>query len=95
MWCKIIGQHQHISNQHTSSQHISAELCSIATDDMTLSNRLQNAIAAVQVAQTSISKTAKEFEIGSLHKEFIYLKPVKYVRLIQTIQCHTTNINRQ
>jgi hypothetical protein len=34
---------------------------------MSLSNELQNAISAVSVVQTS---TAKEFEFGSLHKEF-------------------------
>jgi hypothetical protein len=47
----------------------SVELCSIATDDMTLSNELQNAIFAVSVVQTSASKTAKEFEFRSLYKE--------------------------
>jgi hypothetical protein len=48
----------------------SAELFSILTDDMSLSNKLQNAIWAVSVVQTSTLKTAKEFEFGSLHKEF-------------------------
>jgi hypothetical protein len=52
----------------------SAKLCSIQTDDMTLSNELQNAIAAVSVFQTSTSKTAKEFEFGSLHKEFSFFE---------------------
>jgi hypothetical protein len=47
----------------------SAELCSIATDDMTLSNELQNAIAVVPVVQTSTSKTAKEFEFGFWQKK--------------------------
>jgi hypothetical protein len=47
----------------------SAELCSIVTDDMLLSNELKNAISAVSVVQTSTSKTQKEFEFGSLHKE--------------------------
>jgi hypothetical protein len=47
----------------------SAELCSITTDDKSLSNELQNAISEVSVAQTSTSKTAKEFEFGSLHKD--------------------------
>jgi hypothetical protein len=47
----------------------SAELCFIATDDMTLSNELQNAILAVSAVQTSTSKTAKEFEFGSLQKK--------------------------
>jgi hypothetical protein len=63
IWCIIFGQHQHISNQHTSSQHI-------ATDDMTMSNELQNAISAVSVVQNSTWKPAKEFELGSLQKEF-------------------------
>jgi hypothetical protein len=36
---------------------------------MLLSNELQNAIAAVSVVQTSTSKTAKEFEFGSLQNE--------------------------
>jgi hypothetical protein len=49
IWCTIIGQHKHISNQHTSSQHIFSRTFSIATDDMTLSNELQNAISAVTV----------------------------------------------
>jgi flagellar hook-basal body complex protein FliE len=48
----------------------SAELCSIATDDMSLSNELQNAISAVSVVQNSTSKTTKEFKLGSLHKDF-------------------------
>jgi hypothetical protein len=47
----------------------SAKLCSIATDDMALSNELKNAILAVSVVQTSASKTAKEFEFRSLYKE--------------------------
>jgi hypothetical protein len=36
------------------------------TDDMTLSNELQNAISALSVVQTLTSKTAKEFEFRSL-----------------------------
>jgi hypothetical protein len=48
----------------------SAELCSIATDDLTLLNELQIAISAVSVVQISTSKTAKEFEFESLYKEF-------------------------
>jgi hypothetical protein len=53
------------------------ELCSIATDDMSLSNELQNAISEVSGVQTSTSKTAKEVaktaktakeNLGSLHK---------------------------
>jgi hypothetical protein len=47
----------------------SAELCSIATDIMTLSNELQNAIAAVSVVQTSTSKTAKVLEFGFWQKK--------------------------
>jgi hypothetical protein len=69
---------QSSANTNTSAINIpaantsSAELCSIATDDMTLSNELQNenVIAAVSVVQTSTSKTAKEFEFGSLQNEF-------------------------
>jgi Tfp pilus assembly protein PilX len=45
-----------------------AEICSIATDNMSLWNELQNAISAASVVQISTSKTAKEFEFGSLHK---------------------------
>jgi hypothetical protein len=65
---------QSSANTNTSATNIpaantsSAELCSIATDDMSFSNKLQNAISAVSVVQTL--KTAKEFEFGSLHKEF-------------------------
>jgi hypothetical protein len=72
----IIGQHHHISNQHNipAANTSSVELCSIATDDISLSNELQNAISAVLVVQTSTSKTAKEFEFGSLHKEFNLFK---------------------
>jgi hypothetical protein len=62
------------SSANTSATNIpaantsSAELCYISTDDMTLSNELQNAISAVSVVQTSTSKTANEFEFGSLQK---------------------------
>jgi hypothetical protein len=55
------------ANTNTSATNIpaantsSAELFSIATDDMSLSNELENAISAVSVVQTSTSKTAKEF----------------------------------
>jgi hypothetical protein len=52
-----------------ASNTFSAELCSITTEYMSSSNELQNAISAVSVAQTSTSKTAKEFEFGSLHKQ--------------------------
>jgi hypothetical protein len=64
------------SSANTSATNIptvkitSTEFCSIATDDMSLSNELQNAISAVSVVQTSTLKTAKQFEFGSLHKEF-------------------------
>jgi hypothetical protein len=54
----------------------SAEICSIATDDMTLSNELQNAITP--------SKTAKEFDFGSLQKEF---------NLFETIRVRTPNLD--
>jgi hypothetical protein len=64
------------SNTNTSATNIpaanisSAELCYIQTDDISLSNELQNATAAVSVAETSTSKTSKDFEFGSLHKEY-------------------------
>jgi hypothetical protein len=64
------------ANTNTSATNMpaantsSVELCSIATDDVSLSNILQNAISAVSVVQTSTSRTTKEFEFGSLHKEF-------------------------
>jgi hypothetical protein len=67
---------QSSANTNTSATNIlaantsSAELDFIATDDMSLSNELQNAISAVSVVQTSTLKTAKKFESGSLHKEF-------------------------
>jgi hypothetical protein len=67
-------------NYNTSATNIpaantsSAELCSIATDDMLLSYELHNAISAVSDVQISTSKTAKEFEIGSLNKEFNLLE---------------------
>jgi hypothetical protein len=77
---KEIMQHlcgvQSSANTTTSATNIpaantsSAELCSIATDYMTLSNVLKYGISAVSVVQTSTSKTANEFEIGSLQKEF-------------------------
>jgi hypothetical protein len=37
---------------------------------MSLSNKLQNAISAVSVIQTLISKTTQQFEFGPLHKGF-------------------------
>jgi hypothetical protein len=40
------------------------------TNNISLSNELLNAKLAVSVVQTSTSKTAKEFEFGSLQKEF-------------------------
>jgi Tfp pilus assembly protein PilX len=77
---KEIMQHlygvQSSANTNRSANNIpaantsSAELCSLATDNITLSNELQNAIAAVSVVQTSTSTTANEFEFGSLQKEF-------------------------
>jgi hypothetical protein len=51
-----------IPTGNTSSE----ELCSFATDDMTLLNELQNAKATVSVVQMLTSKTAKEFEFRSL-----------------------------
>jgi hypothetical protein len=67
---------QSSANTNTSATNIpvantsSAELCSIATDYMTLSNVLQYGISAVSVVQTSTSKTSNVFEFGSLQKEF-------------------------
>jgi hypothetical protein len=67
--------HQQPSLANTSATNIpaantsSVELCSIATDVMSLSNELQNAISAASVVQTS-TKTAKKFVFGSLLKEF-------------------------
>jgi hypothetical protein len=62
-----------ISAANTSS----AELCFIATDDLKLSNELQNALEAESVGQTSTSKTSKEFEFGTLQELFnFYSKPV-------------------
>jgi hypothetical protein len=46
---------------NTSATNLPAELCFIASENMTLSNELQNAIAAVSVVQASTSKTAKVF----------------------------------
>jgi hypothetical protein len=66
----VNNQRKTPSHQQPPANTSSAELCFIATDDMSLSNELQNAISAVTVVQTSTSKTAKEFEFGSLHKEF-------------------------
>jgi hypothetical protein len=51
---------------------------------MTLSSELQNAISEVSVVQTSSSKAAKEFEFGSLHKEF---------NLFETIGVCTPNLD--
>jgi hypothetical protein len=65
---------QSSANINTSETNIpaantsSAELCYIATDNISLSNELQNTISAVSVVQTSTSKTGKEFAFGSLHK---------------------------
>jgi hypothetical protein len=81
---------QSSANTNTSATNIaaantsSAEHCSIATDDMTLANALQNAIEAVSVVQTLTSKTAKEFEFGFCKKNSIYLIPVEYVSQIWT-----------
>jgi hypothetical protein len=47
-----------LANTNTSANNI----LSVATDDMTLANKLQNAISAVSVVQISTLKTAKEFE---------------------------------
>jgi hypothetical protein len=58
---------------------------------MTLLNELQNAIAAVSVVQTLTSKTAKDFEFGSL-------KPMEYTPTIhlplRTIQPTSTDSER-
>jgi hypothetical protein len=61
---------------------------------MSLLNELQNAISAVSVVQTSTSKTAKELEFGSLHKEF-NLFETKFRHATQCLTYHTANINRQ
>jgi hypothetical protein len=70
------------ANTNTSATNIpaantsSAELFCIASDDMSSSNELQNAISAVSVVQTTTSNTFFclflniKFEFGSLHKEF-------------------------
>jgi hypothetical protein len=50
---------QSSANSNTSS----AELCPVATDDVTFLKDLQNAISAVPVVQTLTSKTKKEIEI--------------------------------
>jgi hypothetical protein len=97
--CNIYMVHNHrpiISNQQTSSQHIHI-FSSIATDDMSLSNEVQNAISAVSVVQTPTSKTAKEFEFGSLQKEFNLFETsgVRNPNLDMLLtECHTANINR-
>jgi hypothetical protein len=66
IWCTIIQptptHQQPTYQQPTHLQNFA--------DDMSLLNELQNAISAVSVVQTLTSKTAKEFEFGSLHKEF-------------------------
>jgi hypothetical protein len=49
-----------------------------------LLNELQNAISAVSVVQTSTSNTAKEFEFGSLQKEF---------NLFETSEVSMSNLN--
>jgi hypothetical protein len=54
----------------------SAKLCSIATDDLSMSKELNNVISAVSVVQTLTANTA---EFGSLHKEF-YLFEASGVR---------------
>jgi hypothetical protein len=62
---------QSLANTNISAANTSsAELCSIVTDDVSLSNELQNTISTVLVVQTSTSKTTKEFKFGSLHKKF-------------------------
>jgi hypothetical protein len=70
---------------------------------MTLSNELQNAIAAVSVVQTSTSKTAKEVEFGSLQKKIINLYETSGVRTpnvdmllsaLRTIQPASTDSER-
>jgi hypothetical protein len=55
------------SSANTSATNITAkislaELCFIATDNISLSNELQNAISAMSVIQTSTLKTAKEWD---------------------------------
>jgi hypothetical protein len=69
-----------ILTANTSSE----ELCSVATDDMTLSNELQKAMAAVSNVQISTSKTAKEFEFGSLKKK---------INLFETSGVRTPNLD--
>jgi hypothetical protein len=51
---------------------------------MSLSNEQQNAISAVSVVKTLILMTTKEFEFGSLHKEF---------NLFDTSGVRTPNLN--
>jgi hypothetical protein len=67
------------------------------TDAMILSNELQNAISAVSVVRTSTLKTAKEFELGSLQKEFNLFETSgvwsTYSKFRHVIQCFTANIN--
>jgi hypothetical protein len=70
---------QSSANTNTSATNIpaantsSTEFCSITTDDISLSNDLQNAMSAVSVIQTTTSKTAKEFEFGYLHNSSFLL----------------------
>jgi hypothetical protein len=61
---------QHLYGVHSSANTSatntpSAELYSIATDNMTLSNELQNDISAVLVIQTSTSKTYAKFRYAT------------------------------
>jgi hypothetical protein len=56
----------------------SAELCSIATDDMSLSNELHNGISAVAVVR--LRRQQKSLNLDHCTKNSIYLKPVEYVR---------------
>jgi hypothetical protein len=49
-------------NRVPAANTSSAELCSIATDDMTLSNELQNAIAAVSVVKPRVFSEVGNFK---------------------------------
>jgi hypothetical protein len=59
---------------------------------MTLSNELKNAIAAVSVFQTSTSKTANEFEFGSLQKQSNVNQWSMYAKFRRATQCLTYTI---
>jgi hypothetical protein len=81
--------------------HTFRDLCSIATDNMSLSKELQNAISVISVVQTSTLKTAKEFEFGFLHKKFNLFETSgvrttysKFRHATQSVTYHTANINR-